>query len=79
MSDNKFGLSHRFAYTKFDSQSQDSLAGFRDLFQQLEVHVDGLADGRAKALVYTKLEEAFMWVGKALRDTQIARTGKVEV
>lgn len=30
--------------------------------------------GRAKALAITKLEEAYMWVGKALRDEQQERT-----
>lgn len=30
---------------------------------------------RAKALALTKLEECYMWIGKALRDDQIARIG----
>ncbi len=41
----------------------------------LEHIVSGLNPGRAASLVRTKLEEAYMWVGKAIRDEQIARNG----
>lgn len=32
-----------------------------------------LIDSRAKSIVKSKLEEAFMWAGKAIRDDQIVR------
>jgi hypothetical protein len=32
--------------------------------------------GRAKSIILTKLEEAFMWMGKAVRDDQIERDKK---
>lgn len=32
--------------------------------------------GRARSLVLTKLEEAYMWVGKAIRDDQADRESK---
>lgn len=63
----------RFDYVKYDEKSCDFQAGFKDLFETVEFEVDKLAPGRAKALIYTKLEEAYMWVGKAIRDEQIYR------
>lgn len=35
-----------------------------------------LIDSRAKSIVKSKLEEAFMWAGKAIRDDQIVRYKK---
>jgi hypothetical protein len=29
--------------------------------------------------VFTKLEEAYMWIGKAVRDDQIERNGSAEL
>lgn len=69
----------RFDYVKYDEKSCDLQAGFKDLFQTVEYEVDKLAPGRAKALIYTKLEEAYMWVGKAIRDEQIERNHMTEL
>lgn len=69
-------MSGRFDYVKFDESTAKKLTNFKEFFTMLESEVEGnLKDGRAKALVMTKLEEAYMWVGKALRDEQIARGG----
>jgi hypothetical protein len=38
-----------------------------------------LVSPRAKALALTKLEEVYMWIGKAIRDDQLDRNGKVEL
>lgn len=66
----------RFDYVKFDEDTAKKLGDFKDRFTGMERCVnENLADGRAKSLVMTKLEEAYMWVGKALRDEQIARGG----
>jgi hypothetical protein len=49
---------------------------FKSLFEQIETYADlNLADSRAKSLLMTSLEEAYMWTGKAIRDEQIARGG----
>lgn len=69
----------RFDYVKYDVLSASSQKRMKDLFEEVELFVDCLADGRAKALVYTKLEEAYMWCGKAIRDEQIARNGSAEL
>ncbi len=65
----------RFDYVKFDDATAEKLSDFKDRFVGLEKCCSQIADGRAKSLVLTKLEEAYMWVGKALRDEQIARGG----
>jgi len=38
-----------------------------------------LLSPRAKALAITKLEEVYMWIGKAIRDDQIKRNGSAEL
>ena len=68
----------RFNYIKYDLQSQERQAVFKKLFEQMEAFVGELKDGRPKSLVFTKLEEAYMWVGKAIRDEQIATNGTAE-
>lgn len=67
----------RFDYVKYDAQaelSQTELkAGIANVEALVERHLPG--QSRAKALILTKLEEAYMWMGKAIRDDQIARNG----
>lgn len=71
-------VSNRFNYVKYDSQAMETQQELKEAFEKVEALADKLADGRAKALVFTKLEEAYMWTGKAIRDDQIERTGKVD-
>lgn len=67
---------NRFDYVKYDDEATTQQANFKGEFQALEGHVGAvLKSPRAKALVLTKLEEAYMWIGKAIRDDQIARNG----
>ncbi len=64
----------RFDYVKYDQDAQDAQAELKMAFEEVEKKVECLIkSGRAKSLVLTKLEEAYMWVGKAIRDDQIAR------
>lgn len=65
----------RFDYVKYDQKAADQQATFKQRFEALEAQLAELKYGRAKALVLTKLEEAYMWVGKAIRDEQIDRNG----
>lgn len=71
-------MSNRFSYVKYDERATNHQGAMKKQFELLEAAVDLMADGRAKSLILTKLEEAYMWVGKAIRDDQIARTGKVD-
>ena len=66
-------MSERFSYVKYDAQAKIQQEALKEIFEKVEVMVSDLKDGRAKSLVLTHLEEAYMWTGKALRDEQIAR------
>lgn len=65
----------RFNYVKYDEQSTKEQESLKAAFETAEGLVSKLEDGRAKSLVLTKLEEAYMWTGKAIRDSQIKRGG----
>lgn len=66
----------RFDYVKYDEKALTVQTQFKNLFCDLEHAVEThLGNSRAKSLVFTKLEEAYMWIGKAVRDDQIARNG----
>lgn len=62
----------RFDYIAFDDQKRAELAAFKCDVEFLEGRIEAsLKSPRAKALALTKLEECFMWIGKALRDDQV--------
>lgn len=67
-----------FSYIKYDEESVTLQEEFKKMFEDLEVTVSTLKPGRARSLVSTKLEEAYMWVGKSIRDSQIERTGTLD-
>lgn len=69
----------RFDYVKYDVKAVADQMLFKGLFETLDKTVgERIASPRAKALVMTKLEEAYMWIGKAVRDDQIERNGSAE-
>lgn len=68
-----------FDYVKYDEVTAKVASDFKDAFQDIENRIIGFSSSRAKSLALTKLEEAYMWVGKMLRDEQVARTGQVEL
>lgn len=65
----------RFDYVKYDDIASMQQASAKERFESVAAMIGSLGDGRAKALAFTKLEEAYMWVGKAIRDEQLVRTG----
>ena len=69
----------RFDYVKYDEVAQIGQAMFKQKFEVLSEMLDALPDGRNKSLCLTKLEECYMWLGKAIRDDQIARNGSAEL
>lgn len=80
----------RFDYVKYDDHAFALQGLTKDMVMELEKMIDTigssldpLADkskvGRSKAMAITKLEEVYMWIGKAIRDDQIARTPVVEL
>ena len=64
---------NRFDYVKYDNETLEKQKEFKEKFQELEKMIDQLENGRSKSLIYTSLEESYMWVGKALRDQQITK------
>jgi hypothetical protein len=70
----------RFDYVKYDAQALKEQSEAKELFQKVDHFVEtSLKNGRAKALVFTKLEEAYMWIGKAIRDEQRLRDETTEL
>jgi len=71
----------RFDYVKYDDVAVANQEMFKGIMADLETSVNSFTSPptqRAKALVLTKLEEAYMWLGKLIRDDQIARNGSAE-
>lgn len=69
-------MSNRFDYVAYDDDAASKQRAAKTLCQALEVFVDAnLPKGRASSLVHTKLEEAYMWIGKAIRDEQVEKRG----
>lgn len=70
----------RFDYVAYDDKAIHLQKAFKDHFSLLEEMTEKyLPNGRAKSLVLTKYEEAYMWIGKAVRDDQIKRNGSAEL
>lgn len=70
----------RFDYVKYDNQALTAQEAFKKHAQEMEAGIELLVKSpRAKALALTKLEECYMWIGKAIRDDQIERNGSAEL
>lgn len=64
----------RFDYVKYDEQSTAAQEAFKVKFDEIEKLADEvLQNSREKASLMTYLEIAYMWIGKAIRNEQIAR------
>ncbi len=70
----------RFDYVKYDDKAIEIQNAFKGYVSGLEFGIEKmLTSPRAKALALTKLEEAYMWIVKAIRDDQIERNGSAEL
>jgi len=66
----------RFDYVAYDKNATVLQVEFKIQVSKFENLIDSnLCAGRAKSLAITKLEECYMWIGKQIRDDQIARNG----
>jgi hypothetical protein len=65
----------RFNFIAYDELSAAQSGRIRDAMQSVEAQLLLLPEGRPRSLALTKLEEAFMWSGKAVRDAQLEREG----
>ena len=69
----------RFDYVKYDNAAIVDQQEAKDYCQKLEQLINDLGNSRATSLAHTKLEECYMWIGKAIRDEQIKRNGGAEL
>lgn len=69
----------RFDYVKYDETAVIDQGRAKMHCSDLEQYILRLPQGRATALALTKLEEVYMWIGKAIRDDQIKRNGSAEL
>lgn len=70
----------RFDYVRYDETAMSIQESFKRRVIDLEDGINILlVSPRAKALALTKLEEVYMWIGKAIRDDQISRNGSAEL
>lgn len=77
----------RFDYVKYDQKAVLDQESAKDLMIEMETLINSIGTneparcnfssgaGRARSLALTKLEEVYMWIGKAIRDDQITRNG----
>jgi hypothetical protein len=63
--------SRRFDYVKYDALSQVQQIEAKDLCLDLEYWILTNIKERPASLALTKLEELYMWIGKAIRDQQV--------
>lgn len=68
----------RFDYIKYDEIAQTQQNTAKQLVQGIEAFVNSFGNTRSASLALTKLEETYMWVGKLIRDQQIARSVNVK-
>lgn len=60
---------NRFDYVKFDHEAIKIQESFKERFIELEDSINLLLiSPKPKELALIKLEEVYMWIGKAIRD-----------
>jgi hypothetical protein len=66
----------RFDYLAWDEKAEMIQQEFKRLVTNVENEIDQLSPSREKSLAYTALEEAYMWIGKAIRSDLLDRKNK---
>jgi hypothetical protein len=70
---------NRFDNVAYDELAKELQANFKTVFSAAAQAVEELGPNRPTSLALTSLEEAYMWVGKAIRDNQIERNGTTDL
>ena len=70
---------NRFDYVAYDDMAKLQQAIFKGQFVKLTDDIEKLYKGRAASLALTSLEEAYMWIGKQIRDDQLTRNGNINL
>lgn len=68
----------RFDFIEYTEKSQALSNERKEVSQRYEELINELPNSREKSLALTKLEECFMWVGKAIRNMQVEEEKKDE-
>ena len=68
----------RFDYVRYDNLAAGHQAQAKMEVSRVEALINALGPSRGSSIALTKLEECYMWIGKAIRDEQIARNGSAE-
>jgi hypothetical protein len=70
-------MSGRFDYVAYDDAARSQQAALKNYCECLEASIETQlpGPGRAKSLALTKLEECYAWLGKEIRDRQVAKRG----
>ncbi len=70
---------NRFDTVTYDVEAQSKQKELKSAMLLIEASIERCLpdESRSKALALTKLEEAYTWIGKALRDDQISRSSSV--
>ena len=70
----------RFDYVKYDDQANETQSLFKEAVTQIAADIEvNIKSPRAKALALTNLEQVYMWIGKGIRDDQVARNGGADL
>lgn len=70
---------NRFYFVAYDELAKEQQAFVKEIFVTLEDTISSIDQGRSVSIALTKLEEAYMWVGKAIRDSQIERNNGADL
>jgi hypothetical protein len=71
--------SSRYDYIKYDATSMVFQESLKLVFVNLTTALENFPPSREFSLAVTKLEEAYMWIGKGIKEHQIARLGSAEL
>jgi hypothetical protein len=70
----------RFDYVAYDFDAASTQASFKRVCESLEQDINAnLTAPDYKTLALRKLEECYMYIGKAIRDDQVARNGAAKL
>lgn len=73
---NRYLLDEEGKYVEQDDEAKKHQQEFDETYNHVEELARALAITPARQLLFEKLEECFMWAGKAIRDDQVYRTSK---
>jgi len=69
----------RFDYIAYDEFAKEQQIFVKEIVTNLENTLMSIDKGRAVSIALTKLEEVYMWAGKAIRDSQIERNNGADL